>query len=87
VVDIALASTPSRTGDRSPIDIATDRCKGCELCIGTCPKACLALDTSVVNVLAHHPVRLLDPSSCTSCALCARICPDTVFTVYRPKVA
>jgi 2-oxoglutarate ferredoxin oxidoreductase subunit delta len=71
----------------APIDIDTDRCKGCELCIGICPKHVLELDLSVVNVLGHHPVRLLDGEACTSCALCARICPDAVFTIYRPRVA
>ena len=71
----------------APIDIDTDRCKGCELCIGICPKHVLELDLSVVNVLGHHPVRLLDDEACTSCALCARICPDAVFTIYRPRVA
>ena len=71
-----------------PLDIATDRCKGCRLCIDVCPKHVLALDESIVNELGYHPVRLTHPDSCTSCALCARICPDAVFAVYaRPRVA
>lgn len=69
-----------------PLSIATERCKGCELCIGACPKACLSLDPSFVNGLGHHPIRLTDAAACTSCALCARVCPDAVFTIYaRPK--
>jgi 2-oxoglutarate ferredoxin oxidoreductase subunit delta len=41
---------------------------------------------SLVNKLGHHPIRLTDPDECTSCALCARICPDAVFTIYaRPR--
>jgi hypothetical protein len=70
-----------------PLDIATDRCKGCELCIGACPKHVLELSTGAVNALGHHPIRLTDADACTSCALCARVCPDAVFTIYaRPKV-
>ena len=70
----------------SPVLIATDRCKGCELCVAACPKAVLALDPDAVNALGYHPVRLLDADACTSCALCARVCPDSVFTVLvRPK--
>ena len=70
-----------------PLDIASERCKGCGLCIDVCAKHALALDESVVNDLGYHPVRLTDPALCTSCALCARICPDAVYTVYaRPKV-
>ncbi|HJP88740.1 MAG TPA: 4Fe-4S dicluster domain-containing protein [Candidatus Limnocylindrales bacterium] len=65
-----------------PLDIAMDRCKGCELCTESCPKGVLELDPSVVNALGHHPIRLTDPARCTSCALCARVCPDTVFTVF-----
>ena len=70
-----------------PLDIATDRCKGCGLCVGACPRHVLALDESVVNRLGYHPVTLTDAPACTSCAICARVCPDAVFTVYaRPRV-
>ena len=85
---------PSRGGHApvpvpwSPLAIETDRCKGCELCVTACPKACLALDPGTVNRLGYHPVRLTDAAACTSCAFCARVCPDAVFTVYAaPKEA
>jgi len=68
----------------APIDIATDRCKGCGLCVDECPKHVLELDEMVVNALGYHPVQLTDAAGCTSCAICARICPDTVFTIYAP---
>jgi 2-oxoglutarate ferredoxin oxidoreductase subunit delta len=67
------------------VEIATDRCKGCELCVGVCPKHVLELDRTRVNALGHHPIRLTDNDACTSCALCARICPDAVFTIYAIK--
>ena len=70
----------------TPLVIARDRCKGCELCVTACPKHVLELDLAVVNVLGYHPVRLTDADACTSCAFCARVCPDAVFTVYAaPK--
>jgi 2-oxoglutarate ferredoxin oxidoreductase subunit delta len=70
----------------SPLLIAVDRCKGCELCITACPKVVLALDRSRVNALGYHPIELLDAAGCTSCAFCARVCPDAVFTVLAaPK--
>ncbi len=69
-----------------PLEIASDRCKGCGLCVEACPKHVLELDMSIVNGLGYHPVQLLDAAACTSCALCARVCPDAVFAVYaRPK--
>ncbi len=69
-----------------PLIIASERCKGCELCVTACPPGVLALDIEVVNRLGHHPVRLVDAARCTSCALCAKVCPDAVFTVFaRPR--
>ncbi len=71
-----------------PVEIARDRCKGCGLCVDVCPQHVLELDESVVNVLGYHPVELINAAECTSCVLCARICPDATFTVYaRPKSA
>jgi 2-oxoglutarate ferredoxin oxidoreductase subunit delta len=66
----------------TPLTIAEARCKGCEICVTACPKDVLALDRSRVNVLGYHPVTLVDPKGCTSCAFCARVCPDAVFTVW-----
>ena len=84
-----MAISPVAIGSRShrpwtPLVIAEERCKGCEICVGTCPKSVLALDQSRVNNLGYHPVTLIDPSHCTSCAFCARVCPDAVFTVWAP---
>jgi 2-oxoglutarate ferredoxin oxidoreductase subunit delta len=76
---------PSAPPGWTPLAIASDQCKGCELCIGACPHGVLALDTGVVNPLGYHPIRLTDATGCTSCALCARVCPDAVFTVFAPR--
>ena len=65
--------------------IATDHCKGCELCVEACPPHVLALDRERVNALGYNPVTLLDNEGCTSCARCARVCPDAVFTVFAPR--
>jgi 2-oxoglutarate ferredoxin oxidoreductase subunit delta len=69
-----------------PLHVATERCKGCGLCVDVCPQHVLELDESVVNGLGYNPVVLTDAAGCTSCALCARICPEAGFEVWaRPK--
>jgi 2-oxoglutarate ferredoxin oxidoreductase subunit delta len=76
------------TAEFIPLRIASERCKGCGLCVTACPPGVLALDTDRVNQLGYHPVRLVDPAGCTSCVRCARVCPDAVFTVFaRPREA
>lgn len=85
---MAIAVSPTRTTPYAfePLEIAADRCKGCALCVGVCPKHVLELDVATVNGLGYHPVRLNDAAACTSCALCARVCPDAVFAVFaRPR--
>ena len=88
---VAVSPVPTEVQLReifSPLAIAGDRCKGCGLCVEACPRHVLALNESVVNALGYHPVQLFDPAACTSDALCARVCPDVVFTVFaRPKMA
>ena len=79
------ATATARPAAVAPLDFRRDRCKGCELCISVCPRHVLELDSSIVNALGHHPIRLTDAAACTSCALCVRVCPDAVFTVYGPQ--
>ena len=82
----ASHARPDGTQPFEPLEIAVDRCKGCELCISVCPKHVLESDMTLVNRLGLPPHPPDGRRGCTSCALCARICPDAVFTVYaRPR--
>ena len=85
-MNIAVAPRSADPPPFAPLIIASERCKGCELCVSACPPHVLALDLDSVNGLGHHPIRLVDAFRCTSCALCAKVCPDAVFTVFaRPR--
>lgn len=65
------------------IIIDEERCKGCELCIATCPPAVISL-AGHLNSRGYRPATLLDPHhQCTGCALCAIVCPDAAITVFR----
>jgi 2-oxoglutarate ferredoxin oxidoreductase subunit delta len=65
---------------KGTVTIATEVCKGCELCIPACPPAVLTM-SSTVNHLGYHYPELAD--GCTGCAACLLICPDFVFEVFR----
>ena len=65
------------------IVINEDRCKGCGLCVESCPQEILRLADGRFNAKGYQPVEVVDMEKCTGCVVCAVICPDVVFTVYR----
>jgi 2-oxoglutarate ferredoxin oxidoreductase subunit delta len=71
------------TDQRLIIDL--DRCKGCGLCIAACPYHLLRFGEQP-NRHGQVPVTLTPEGeqSCTSCACCARSCPDVAISVFRP---
>lgn len=70
---------------RGTVLVDRERCKGCALCVGVCPKGILRMD-SRYNSRGYRPV-LLDDSAeeCTGCAICAVICPDVALSVFRER--
>jgi 2-oxoglutarate ferredoxin oxidoreductase subunit delta len=67
------------------VEIAIEVCKGCNLCVISCPTECLALNTSDTNSYGLHYSYLAKPEECIGCANCAVMCPDAAITVYRKK--
>jgi 2-oxoglutarate ferredoxin oxidoreductase subunit delta len=71
---------------RGTVIIGLEVCKGCELCIDTCPQESLGL-SSHINLNGYKYVELIKDNS-TGCINCAIICPESAITVYRqPKTA
>ncbi len=68
---------------RGTIQIQVEACKGCELCIESCPQESLALSKEI-NAKGYHYAVLIE-DNCTGCVNCALVCPDAVITVYRTK--
>jgi len=65
------------------IEINSERCKGCELCIPSCPQDVIAMSENLNGKGYHYAVS--KNSGCTGCVNCAIVCPDGVITVYRLK--
>jgi 2-oxoglutarate ferredoxin oxidoreductase subunit delta len=62
-------------GDRM-LTVQRDWCKGCNLCIRSCPAGILSLDDGERIVVE-------DIARCIFCGVCAARCPDFVFTLAR----
>ena len=65
------------------ITFQVDRCKGCGLCVGACPKKLIRITRDRINPKGHHPAEITNPEACVGCAFCATMCPDCVITVER----
>ena len=74
----------SRTKARVTIIIDEDICKGCGLCVDTCPHEALAL-AEHINSRGFHPAVLRDAESCTGCTQCALMCPDACMTILKQE--
>jgi len=64
--------------------IDASRCKGCGLCVATCPQ--LALDFSKNGNIAQRGNRVPTayPERCVKCKKCEKICPDfAIFLLDR----
>ncbi len=59
-------------------------CKGCELCVVSCPTNVIKM-SSEVNGKGYHFAYMEYPENCIGCSNCAIVCPDGVISVYRLK--
>ena len=69
---------------KGTIVVDKERCKGCGVCVASCPCDVLALSVEVNNK-GYRMCMMAHPDACTGCASCAIICPDSCITVYRQK--
>lgn len=66
------------------LQIDTERCKGCLLCVDACPFDCLGV-TDKVNKKGFRYISLTPPEKCTDCGVCVIMCPDCVFEIPSPQ--
>ncbi len=70
---------------RGKVEIDSERCKGCGLCIEVCPKGRLRVGEGI-NAKGYYPAEFVEAEGkdgCTGCCLCAIVCPDVAIEVYR----
>jgi 2-oxoglutarate ferredoxin oxidoreductase subunit delta len=67
---------------RGNILIGIEECKGCGLCVESCPPECLEL-LPELNAYGVHPAHYTG-DGCTGCGICFYCCPEPgAITVYR----
>lgn len=64
------------------IEIDFERCKGCYLCIETCPRHLIEAG-DCLNAAGYYPAIFIGNGQCTACALCATVCPDVGIDVFK----
>jgi Pyruvate/2-oxoacid:ferredoxin oxidoreductase delta subunit len=69
-------------GARGNVTISIDECKGCGLCIESCPPKCLTFAREL-SPYGVHPARYTG-DGCTGCGICFYCCPEPgAISVYR----
>jgi NAD-dependent dihydropyrimidine dehydrogenase PreA subunit len=60
--------------DRGNLELDSDECKGCGLCVSACPPRVLKM-SGRLNRYGYHPVSYRG-SGCTGCGICFMVCPE-----------
>lgn len=68
------------------IEVDKNRCKGCGLCVDSCPKKIIRLSVSI-NQKGYHYAEQFDPAKCIACKMCAQTCPDVAIYVFKTAKA
>ena len=71
---------------RGSVRIDVMECKGCGLCVESCPPKCLALEKGL-SAMGVHPAAY-SGEGCTGCGICFYCCPEPgAITVMRIAAA
>lgn len=62
------------------IELTTERCKGCYLCIANCKPGALSVsnETNKKGVVVPR----VDQEKCVQCGACYAMCPDRVIEIF-----
>jgi len=69
---------------RNYVDVDHTVCKGCGVCVDSCPKKCLLIGTEI-NSIGYRYVKF-DSDKCTACGMCFYTCPEPgTLTVIKEE--
>jgi 2-oxoglutarate ferredoxin oxidoreductase subunit delta len=71
--------------DRGLVEFNSEECKGCGLCVESCPPKVLHLSDRL-NHYGYHPAEYLG-SGCTGCGICYFACPEPGGITVLRRVA
>ena len=64
------------------VNIDSQKCKGCLLCVEACPKKLIKMDDKL-NKKGVNPVKFVGKDECIGCCFCAMTCPECCIEVYK----
>ena len=59
-------------------------CKGCDICIRSCPPEILQV-SDTPNARGYHPPYVIEGGECTGCMQCELLCPDFAIFIENGK--
>ena len=63
-----------------PVYIDTELCKGCSICVDTCPQSVLTLSENI-NSKGYNIATVENQEGCIKCKQCEIKCPDLAISV------
>ena len=71
---------------KGKVEVNQDECKGCGLCVESCPPKGMELSPELNHYGVHPAMQMADV--CTGCGICYYVCPEPgAITVYKIKMA
>jgi electron transfer flavoprotein alpha subunit len=67
---------PKNSKGRNVAEIISDKCIGCQLCVGECPVAAIHMEADVAKI---------DPEVCIGCGRCFNVCPVDAVIFEKSK--
>jgi 2-oxoglutarate ferredoxin oxidoreductase subunit delta len=77
-----LKDHPEKKKKNAVIRINQNWCKGCYICLETCPKKVFD-KSSEVSEKGVFPVVVARPEDCSFCLQCEMLCPDLAIDVKK----